>query len=279
MREETGYQAYHAPPAAPSNRPNIILMVFLCLLLTANIAVMGFLSFQVYKAHQKYEAILPVAKQVAESNLVKLLIKGENVFSILSTGRTAAEILDQDFIQFNYAGGAAAVVKGAKFLKDISGVLSYNAPTQDIRDVFLYIQTYSDWTESIARQATTVIPVGSTRKHYSLEVDEFKDNSTDNLDDVIDTFGELLPFLYKQIDLPKAQAAAKNCATLFRNVLNVKWSGTYRDYVDRQVHEWEIPNFIQNDIFHTILETCTAAASAQLTNKPAHSGGVKISDD
>jgi len=270
--EETVYQA---PRPARTNKTSIILMVLLCVLLTVNIAVMGFLSYQVYDAHQKYEAILPVAKQVSESNIVKLLIKGENVFNILASGRTAVEIVDQDFIQFNWARGADAVVKGASYLKKIAGLVAISGPNQDIRDVFLYIQTYADWTQSIAQQATGVGPVGELVGDEEIMQ---KDNSTDNLDDVIDALGELLPFLYKQIDIPKAQAAAKNCATLFKNVLNVNWSGKYRNYYDRRVEDWRIPSFIEDDIFHTILETCEAAASPDAF-KPNHSGAVRISDD
>jgi len=274
-REETEYQAYKVPQR--TNRSNMILMVLLCLLLSANIAVMGFLSYQVFEAQQKYEAILPVARQLADSSLVKLFIEGENVFNILSTGRTAAEIVDQDFIQFNWASAAAALEKGAGYLKRIAGSVAIDGPTQDIRDVFLYIQTYADWTESIAQVAKNVRGVGLNGQQ-SIEEFKNKDNSTDKLDDVIDTFGELLPFLYKQIDIPKVQAAGKNCATLFRNVLNVNWSGRYTNYVDRRVENWRIPDVIENDIFHTILETCQAASSSNLFRKPNQSG-VKISDD
>jgi len=280
-REETAYQVYQPPQQQPqSNRSNVVLMSLLCLLLTANIAVMGFLSYQVYDAHQKYEEVLPVAKQLANSKLVKLFIKGENLFNLLAEGRTAAEILDQDFIQFNFASGAAALVKGADYLKKIAGTVAFNGPTADIREVFLYIQTYADWTQSIAQQATQVKPVG-LRNFGDDSVVEYKtgaDNSTDNLDDALDAFGELLPFLYKQIDIPKVQAAAKNCATLFRNVLNVNWAGTYRDYRNRIVVPWQIPDVIQNEIFHTVLETCEAAANPK-DIRPAHHSGVKISDE
>jgi len=284
-REESGYQ--YEPVTivqTTSSRPNLFLMVLLCLLLTANIAVMGFLSFQVYKAHQRYEEILPIARQISDSNIVKLLIKGENVFNLLASGRTIAEILDEDFIRFNWASGATALVKGAEYLKKIAATVAFNGPTQDIRDVFLYIQTYADWTQSIAQQATNVKPVGllnpSTIVEFSTGSTNAIDNSTDNLDDVFDTFGELLPFLYKQIDIPKVQGAAKNCATLFRNVLNVNWAGTYRDYVERRIVQWQIPDVIQNEVFHTILETCEAASNPTMFNKPTHhSGQVKIADD
>lgn len=266
-----------------TNKPNIVLMFFLCILLTANIAVMGFLSFQVYEAHRKYESLLPVAKQIGDSSIVKFLIQGENVFNLLASGRTAAEVLDEDFIKFNWASGAAAVVKGADYLKRIAGTVAFNGPTQDIREVFLYIQTYSDFTQSIAQQATNVRPVGQKiNPSVDVIVDDF-DNSTDNLDNALETFGELLPFLYKQIDIPKVQAAAKNCATLFRNVLNVNWAGTYRDYYERRVYSWQIPDFVQNEIFRTILETCEAAANPTFFNnidkQAHHNSGVKISDD
>jgi len=248
-------------------------MILLCALLIANMLVMGFLAMQVMDIQRKYEAVVPVIRQVADSNLIKLFIRGESLLSVLSTGRIIPEVVDQDFIQFNWPGAAAAVVKGASYVRKIAEAMSFHPPTDDIKDIFLYIQTYADWTSSIAQVATQVRPVGGNRP----ELEQFiANNDTDDLDSILDSLGELLPFLHKQIDIPKWQAGAKNCAQLFKNVLNVQWTGKYHDYHEHILVDWRMPYVIQNEVFPTIYETCDAASTANF--RPKQPSSVTISE-
>jgi len=234
--------------------------------------MVGFLSWQVFSIRQRYETTSRWIQDTVNDNpLLRLIFQGDNFFDVISSGRIFPEVVDEEMIQFDWPAAAATLAKAANFMTEVSEIMSMRAPDPEIQDVFLDIQTYSDWTASIAKVATQVDPVGPKNPKAR------KFNETDDLDSILEEFGQLLPFLKKQLDIPKWVFAAKHCTQLFSNILAVPWRGTYRDYRGggggTPMH-WRMPHVIERYVFPTILETCRAISS--LEKKSSSSPRIKV---